>query len=199
MRKLQIPLSFFALLLLSACSPRDFLSRRLAFDLIAQSPSFRTMQRFELHTGVVSNDDYLAPEDLALQHHGWITATQTPCPAGITPPPCWDLTLTPSGVETFQPLIPPSDAEKKSLTLLVARRELLAVTGISAQGNNAEAEFLWRWTPLNEVGAALYHPDQHFRSTAALRKFDDGWRLARGTPRPAPSLEDSLRSPEPVP
>jgi hypothetical protein len=198
MRKLQLPLAFLALLLLPGCSPRDFLTRRLAFDLIAQSPTFRTVQRFELHTGVVSNDDYLAPESLALLHHGWITASQAPCPAEIAPPPCWDLALTPSGVETLQPFVPASEAEKKSFTLLAARRELLAVTGISAQGNNAEVEFLWRWSPLNEVGAALYHPDQHFRSTAALRRFDDGWRLVHGTPRPTQTLEDSLKSPEPV-
>ena len=198
MQKLYFALSVLALVFLSACSPRDYLTRRLAFDLIAQSPTFRTVQRFELLTGIVSNDVYLSPEFLALQHHGWITASHAACSADLTPP-CWDLTLSPAGVETFQPLIPASEAGKKSFTILAARRELLAVTGISAQGNTAEVEFLWRWAPLNEVGAALYHSDQRFRSTATLRKFDDGWRIAHSTPHPAQSLEDSLKSPEPVP
>ncbi len=43
------------LLLLSSCSPRDFLTRRLAADLIASSETFRAPQPFQVRTSVVSN------------------------------------------------------------------------------------------------------------------------------------------------
>ncbi len=100
-----------ALLLLLSCSPRDFLTRRLAADLIAGSEAFRVPQQFQLRTGVVSNNDYLSPEYLMLQHRGWISATKVACTASLAPPPCWELTLTPSGVDTFQSLIAPGDSE----------------------------------------------------------------------------------------
>ena len=147
------------LLLLTSCSPRDFLTRRLAADLIAASTAFKTPQQFELHTGIVDNKEYLSPESLVLQHKGWITATSKPCPRNLAPPPCWDVILTPSGVETIRVLIPPEDLGKQSFNLRAARRELLEITGISKQGNLGDVDFTWRWTPLNEFGAAFYSQD----------------------------------------
>jgi hypothetical protein len=194
----KFPLAFLFLLLLAACSPRDFLTRRLAADLIAASATFRTPQQFLLRTGTVSNDDHLSPDSIALQHHGWITATHIPCPPSTEPPPCWDLTLTPAGIDTLQTLLPPADTQNKSFNILAARRELVAVTGISSQGTTAEVEFTWRWNPLNEIGAAIYHSDLRYRSTAAFRHYDDGWRIVRGTPHPAQSLDDALKNAEPV-
>src|SRR5713226_5468065 len=41
----------------AACSPRDFLTRRLAADMIAGSETFKTAQQFWLRTGIVSNKD----------------------------------------------------------------------------------------------------------------------------------------------
>ena len=140
-------------LLLAACSPRDFLTRRLAADLIASSNTFRAQQSFQLRTGVVSNKDYLSSDYLVLQHRGWISGTNATCPAALAPPPCWDVTLTPSGVDTIQSLIAPGDAEKQTFSIPAARRELVAITGIAKQGNVADVEFTWRWVPLNEVGA----------------------------------------------
>src|SRR6202453_4981382 len=96
-----------ALLLLCSCSPRDFLTRRLAADLIADSEPFRNPQQFQLRTGVVSNDDSRSPESLVLQHRGWISATKAVCPPAMVPPPCWQMTLTPSGVDTVQNLVSP--------------------------------------------------------------------------------------------
>ena len=84
---------------LSSCSPRDFLSRRLATDLITASDPFRTPQHFALQTGTVSNKDYVSPEYLVLQQHGWISASAARCSPGMAPPPCWDVFLTPAGVE----------------------------------------------------------------------------------------------------
>lgn len=185
-------------ILLPSCSPRDFLTRRLAADLIATSDTFNAPQQFQLRTGVVSNKDYLSPDYLALQHRGWISGTNAACLPTLTPPPCWDLTLTPSGVDTFQSLIAPGDAEKPSFSIPAAKRELVAVTGIAKQGNIAEVEFTWRWMPLNEVGAAIFPADLRYRSTASFRCYDDGWRLVQSSSRPAQPLDEALKNAEPV-
>jgi hypothetical protein len=197
MRKLSTFASPIAtLLLLTSCSPRDFLTRRLAADLIASSDTFRAQQQFELRTGVVSNKDYLSPDYLVLQHRGWISGTNAACPPALAPPPCWDITLTPSGVDTFQSLIAPGDAEKQSFSIPAARRELVAITGIAKQGNVADIEFTWRWVPLNEVGAVLYPGDAHYRSTASFRRYDDGWRLMQGALHPGQPLDEALKNAE---
>jgi hypothetical protein len=199
MRKPHIfALSIAGLLLLSSCSPRDFLTRRLAADLIATSNTFRATQSFQMTTGIVSNADYLSAEYLALQHHGWISATQARCPPDVSPP-CWDVALSPAGVDTFRPLIAPSDSDKQAFRIPVARRELVAVTGISKLGRVADVEFSWRWIPVNEVGAAIYSSDARYRSTATFHAYDDGWRIVQGTARPSQPLDQALKDAEPVP
>jgi hypothetical protein len=55
MRRRQAAFIFAVLCLTVACSPRDFLTRRLATDLIAGSETFKTTQLFWLRTGVISN------------------------------------------------------------------------------------------------------------------------------------------------
>jgi hypothetical protein len=200
MRKPYIfALSIAGLLILSSCSPRDFLTRRLAADLIATSNTFRATQSFQMTIGIVSNADYLSTEYLALQHHGWISATQSRCPPDVTPPPCWDVALSPAGVDTFRPLIAPSDSDKQAFRISVARRELVAVTGISKLGRVADVEFSWRWVPVNEVGAAIYSSDVRYRSTASFHAYDDGWRIVQGTARPSQPLDQALKDAEPVP
>ena len=186
------------LLLLSSCTPRDFLTRRLAADLISSSNTFRAAQPFQLNTGIVSNKDYLSPESLVLQHHGWISATTAPCPPVIAPPPCWDVVLTPSGVETVRPLLALADEGKPSFSLPAARRELVAITGVSKQGNVADVDFIWRWQPANEVGAALYSSDLRYRSTAGFRNYDDGWRVVQTAPHSGQTLDDALKNAEPA-
>jgi hypothetical protein len=199
MRKLFIlALPILCLLLLSSCSPRDFLTRRLAADLIQAADAFRAQPRFELHTGIISNQDYLSPDYLVLQHRGWISGAKTNCPKTLAPPPCWDVMPTPSGVDTFHDLIAPGESEKQSFTIPTARRELVAITGIAKQGKVADVEFTWRWTPLNEVGAALYPTNLHYRSTASFRDYDDGWRLAQTIPQPTQSLDEALKNAEPT-
>ena len=198
LKQLNFVLLLISALLLSACSPRDFLTRRLAADLISASETFRAQRYLEFRTGIVANQDYLSPNYLLLQHTGWISATIVRCPAALAPPPCWDVTLTPSGVDTIQSLIAPGDAEKPTLSIPAARRELVAVTGIAKDGNTADVEFTWRWSPLNEVGAALYHSDARYRSTAAFRNYDDGWRLLESTSHQNQSIDDALKSSEPA-
>ena len=199
MRKKSILLLFGALFL-SACSPRDFLTRRLAADLISASDPFKTPQQYVLQTGIVSNKDYISPEYATLQHHGWISATTVACSPGLAPPPCWDILLTPSGVDTVRALVTAEETARPSFAIPVARREFVGITGISKQGNVADVDFTWKWIPLNEIGAALYSSDLRYKSTVAFRDYDDGWRIAIAqiAPRPVQTLDDALKNAEPT-
>ena len=194
MRTKLIPL--VATLLLTSCSPRDFLTRRLAFDLISTSSTFNAPQPFTLQTGVISDKDYLASASLVLQRHGWISASNVPCPSGLAPPPCWDLQLSPSGVETIRALVAP-DETRSSFTIPVARRELISIDGVSSQGSLGDVDFTWRWVPLNEIGAALYSADPRYRSTVGFRKYDDGWRVLESTTPSGQTLPQALKASDP--
>jgi hypothetical protein len=198
MRKNRI-IPLLALLLLSACSARDFLTRRLAADLISATDPFKMPQQYTLQTGVISSKDYASPEFLVLQHHGWISATTNACPAGLAPPPCWDVLLTPSGVETVRTLVSADETARPSFSIPVARRQFVAITGISKQNNSADVDFTWKWVPLNEIGAALYSSDLQYKSTVGFRAYDDGWRIVQTTPHPAQTLDDALKNAEPTP
>ena len=192
-------LALVALFLLTACSPRDLLTRRLAADLIAASDPFKTPQQFTLQTGIVSNKEYATPENLVLQHHGWVSATTIACPPTLTPAPCWDILLTPSGVETVRTIVPAEETTKPSIEIPVARRTLDAVTGISKQGTVADVEFTWKWVPVDEIGAALYSSDVHYKSVVGFREYDDGWRIVQGAPHSLQTLEDALKNAKPAP
>lgn len=200
MWKLRTVFAIAVLSLATGCSLRDFLTRRLAYQLISSSESFNSPQQFWLRTGIVSNKDYIAPENLVLQKHGWITAGNADCPAGVLPPPCWDVTLTPLGADTFRPLIASGDSHSQNFAITVARRELQGITGISRQDNTAYVEFVWKWLPLNEIGAALYPSGVQYASVVVFTKYDDGWRVKEGKASSAgQGLADALKDADPVP
>jgi hypothetical protein len=179
----------------TACSPRDYLTRRLATALIAGSEAFSTPQQFWLRTGLVSNKEYTSPEYLVLQRRGWISAGSAACPAELTPPPCWDLTLTPLGVDAFHDFTKSGDAGKQSFTVPIARRELIAITGISRNESLADVEFTWQWVPTSEVGSALSAGNLQYKSSVGLKKYDDGWRLLDATgAKTNQTLEDALKN-----
>jgi hypothetical protein len=193
-------LLFATLLCLApACSPRHFLTRRLATDLISAADAFNAPQVFWLKTGIVSNKDFMSPDSLVLQRRGWIIGTQAKCPAGIDPPPCWDVVLSPRGVDVFRTLISESARGGTLMPIRVARRELLDITGISKAGNFADVEFLWRWVALNEVGSALYDSGVRYRSTVGFRSYDDGWRVQTEAMRNNQPLDEALRIAQPTP
>jgi hypothetical protein len=180
--------------ILSACSPRDFLTRRLAADLIETSDAFKATQRFWLRTGPISNKDYVSPQYLVLQRHGWVNAPNAPCPPQISPPPCWDVTLTPQGIETFRGLIQEDAAKSNYFSVPAARRQLISVDGISKDDSIAEVDFLWKWAPMNEVGTAFYGDGVQYTSTVGFRKYDDGWRVIESTqPKRYPSMDEALK------
>ena len=186
------------LCLAPACSPRDFLSRRLATDLISSSEAFKAPQMFWLKTGMISNKDFNSPDSLVLQRRGWIIGTQQKCPAGVDPPPCWDVILSPHGVDTFRSLISESTRGGTLMPIRVAQREMVDITGISKAGNFADVEFLWHWVPLNEVGGALYDSGVRYRSTVGFRGYDDGWRVQTEPLHNNQPIDDALRTAQPA-
>ncbi len=198
-RKFNLVPTLLLLPLLSACSPRDFLTRRLATDLIVASPGLKATQTFVLRTGIVTSREYPSPEYLVLQHRGWISATTVPCTPGLVPPPCWNILPTPTGVETVRAIVPADQAGQSSISLPVARRELLAVTGIVKRDSSADVDFEWKWVPLNEIGEALYSRDLRYRSSVGFLKYDDGWRVMENSARPSQTMDEALKTAESLP
>jgi hypothetical protein len=180
------------------CSPRDFLTRRLAADLISASDAFKAPQWFWLRTGIVSNKDFSSPDFMVLQRRGWIIGTEQKCPAEVDPPPCWDVVLTPLGVDAIRPLISNALPDNGPIGIQVARRELLGISGISKAGNFADVEFIWRWVSINQVGAALYDSGVRYRSTVGFRGYDDGWRVVEQNVPSSQPLDEALRNAEPA-
>lgn len=90
------------------------------------------------------------------------------------------------------------EISKPIINIPVAKKELIAVTGIVREGNSADVEFTWRWVPLNEIGGALYSGDIHYRSTVGLRQYDDGWRIVQSIPHPGQTLDDAFKNAEPT-
>jgi hypothetical protein len=182
-----------------ACSPRDFLTRRLATDLIAGSDSFKMTQQFWLRTGVISNKDYTSPEYTMLRRRGWITGSGVSCPPEITSPPCWDVVITPLGVDALRDWVSATAASSQYISVPVAQRELLTVTGIHKNGNWADVDFQWRWSAVNEVGAALYAKNTDYNSTVGFIHYDDGWRVIEGgAPKSSQGLSDALKNAAPA-
>ena len=197
-RKLSIFILCLAGFALVSCSPHDFLTRRLAADLISASEPFKTPQKLLLVTGVISNKDYAAPERSVLQHRGWISSISAPCSSGLAPSPCWNIVLTPSGVDTVRSIMPsPPDAGTSSFSIPAAKRELVEITGISKQSNTADVEFTWKWIPLNEIGEAIYPSGVNYKSTVSFRKYDDGWRVMQDTPQSGQTLQGAFKNAEP--
>jgi hypothetical protein len=198
MRTAKISLLAVLFCLIPGCSPRDFLTRRLAADLISASDAFKAPQVFWLSTGIVSNKDFSSPDSMVLQRHGWIIGTEQKCPPGIDPPPCWDVVLTPLGVDTIRPLISTALPGNGPIGIQVARRELLSISGIAKAGNFADVEFTWRWASINPVGESLYDGGVHYRSTVGFRGYDNGWRVVvQNVPSNQP-LEEALRNAQPT-
>ncbi len=196
-QKLTLALSLC--LLAAGCTPRDFLTRRLAGDLIANSAAFKAPQQFFLRTGAVSNMEYTRPEYLVLQRRGWITGATTSCPAEVSPPPCWEVSLTPMGVETFRDLIARDGTPHQFFSVSTARRQLVRVDGIARDENSADVDFTWKWIPINEVGAALSQSGVEFKSTVAFRHYDDGWRVMEGAAaKRQQGMDDALKDAQPA-
>jgi len=182
-----------------ACSPRDFLTRRLAADLISASEVFKAPQVFWLRTGILSNEDFSSPESMVLQRRGWIIGTEEKkCPEGVDPPPCWDVLLTPLGVDIIRPLISSASPDNGPVAIPVARRELVAITGMSKAGNFADVEFTWHWVSINPIGAALYDSGVHYRSTVGFRGYDNGWRVVEQSVPNNQPLDEALHNAQPT-
>jgi hypothetical protein len=198
MPRTQVAIVFLLVGITVACSPRDFLTRRLATDLIAGADSFKLTQQFWLRTGVISNKDYTSPEYVTLRRRGWITGNGVSCPPEIAAPPCWDMVITPLGVDALRDWVSATAASSQYISVPVAQRELLAVTGIHKDGSLADVDFLWRWAAVNEVGAALYARNTEYNSSVGFVHYDDGWRVIEGGGlKGSQSLSEALKNAAP--
>src|SRR5260370_21376678 len=199
---LAVLLCVILLCLCRGCSRRDFLTRRLAADLISTSDTFKAPQLFWLKTGIVSNQDFSSPDFVVLQRRGWIIGTEHKCPTGVEPPPCWDVLLTPLGVDTIRPLITSAlhgnRRDNGPIGIQIVRRELLSIAGISKAGNFADVEFIWRWASINQVGAALYDSGVHYPSTVGFRDYADGWHVVEENARSNQPLDAALPHAQPT-
>jgi hypothetical protein len=104
--------------------------------------------------------------------------------------------LSPLGVDTIRPAIANGSSDNGPIAIQAARRELIAITGISKAGNFADVEFTWHWVALNPVGGALYDSGVHYRSSVGFRSYDDGWRVVNENVRSNQTMEDALRNAE---
>jgi hypothetical protein len=84
------------------------------------------------------------------------------------------------------------------MSIQVAHRELVSVTGISKAGNFADVEFVWRWVSINQVGAAFYDSGVHYKSMVGFRGYDDGWRVVDQNIPSNQTLEEALRNAQPT-
>jgi len=85
--------------------------------------------------------------------------------------------LTPKGVEAAKQWQP---VDSETWQVPMARRAVVAVTGIQPQGEAAVAEFSWRWvSPQPGVTAGI----AALPAKAFFRRYDDGWRLDYSTMR----------------
>ena len=127
--------------LLASCSPRDFLTRRLATDLIAASDDSRPRSSSPCRPEPSPTKTTCRPEYLVLQQHGWISATKAPCSPGLA---AALLGRSADAIRSGHGPRPGSrqEADKALLFIPVAKRELLGVTGISKQGNAADVDFI---------------------------------------------------------
>jgi hypothetical protein len=99
----------------------------------------------------------------------------------------------------FRDLIPPDATASQYFSVEAARRELLAVTGISRNDQLAEVDFRWKWIPMNAVGAALYNENVEYASTVGFRKYDDGWRMIDNSAEKSyQGMDDALKSAQPA-
>jgi hypothetical protein len=156
-------------------------------------------QQFWLRTGMISNKDYTSQEYVVLRRHGWITGNAAACPSDVTPAPCWDVVITPLGVDALRDWVAASAATSQYISVPVAQRELLGVTGIRKNGAVADADFQWRWTAVNEVGSALYTKNLEYNSTVGFVHYDDGWRVVEGNAlKYSQGLGDALKNAEPA-
>jgi len=106
--------------------------------------------------------------------------------------------LTPLGVDTIRPLISGALPSSGPISIEVTRREVVNISGISKAGAFADVDFIWRWVPLNPVGAALYDSGVEYRSTVGFRSYDDGWRVAERNTHNNQPLDEALRNAQPA-
>ena len=175
----------FALLLV--CVAHGLFSTRLPHAPTGRG-SDRRLRRIQDAAAILAAYRRRLEQGLRLSRNTWCCSavdgssvpTRPALPKSL-PLPCWEVTLTPLGVETLRDLVPrPPEPRRATSVCPPRRRALVSITGISKEGNVADVDFRWKWMPLNEVGSALYTGGVRIRCQVGFKHYDDGWRLVGG-------------------
>jgi len=95
-------------------------------------------------------------------------------------PPTCKLVLTANGLKASASWkVDRRDGESiESVSIPVAKPELVEITGITEKDNEATATYTWRQKPINDIGEAMGYGKVE-QGAMQFRKFDDGWRVVR--------------------
>jgi len=150
-----------------------------AADLIAGSEGFRDAQQFWLRTGIMSNKTIFpglpgtrAPRlDFRIKHR---------LPFRHQSAPCWDVALTPNGVNIFHDLILRMP-ELHNISVCSGAKRTAGSDRHKPKRSAGGSGFSLEVDPAECRGAALYNENVEYISTAGFRQYDDGWRLIEGS------------------
>jgi hypothetical protein len=170
-----------ALLLAEACGPSDGLTPTRASELIRDSPRFKSPGFEWVFPGI----DFQSADFGDVGNWGLVG---TLIATGHLERQGDQIVVTPKG-EAASKDMPRDPQRENARAFLLARRELVEVTGIveaPAAGPGArEVRFTWRWVP-TPLGselvkgtkfAAKYAPDAKRQGSALVRAHEQGWRV----------------------
>lgn len=178
-----------------ACSDGT-LSRDRAASLITSVEGFSREARFTIQTGAPLQSAFKclsqaeverSPVNQFMVQRGWVRFGAREANVGFgTKATCPALELTPEGQAASAQWTGgrAASGQGTAWAVPIARRELVAVTGLTTgQNESTQVEFDWKWTS-NETGAALRKSvpkanaffDQVRKGRASCRRWDDGWR-----------------------
>ena len=159
-------------MLFTACG--NDLSRSKAKKEIEDSITFKEPPAIYIEIGTLGEQCIpLSPErdkgNLLLRELGILRIEKTG-------PSLWNVSLTEKGKELFARLqqTPYGGSKEKGcdyqqITLPLATREIIEVTGIQRDGNKSIAEFSWKWAP-TEFGRALFEDTAEYKALTPQEK-----------------------------
>ena len=192
----KLPSSLLLVGITVACSPRDFLTRRLATDLIAGSDSFKTHPAILAANGrdLQQRLHFARIRDLAparLDHGQRRCLSSRNCCSAV-------LGHGDHSAGSGRPArLGFRDRSQFSIHQRASGTERTAGGHGHSQGRKswADVDFLWRWAAVNEVGAALYARNYRVQLHVGFVHYDDGWRVIEGGGlKGSQSLSEALKN-----
>ena len=89
--------------------------------------------------------------------------------------------ITPLGVDALRDWVAATAATSQYISVPVAQRELLGLTGIRKSGNFADVDFQWNMGRSQRSGEPPSDAKgTEYISTVGFVRYDDGWRVIEG-------------------